>query len=45
MGCAVKQRGDDRLNVVSGSTVRKEVFMLSKILGFVEHEPIVLHFR
>jgi integrase len=29
---------DDRLKVVSGSTVRKEIFMLSKILGFAEHE-------
>lgn len=29
---------DDRLKKVAGSTVRKELFLLSKILGFAEHE-------
>jgi integrase len=33
----VKYR-DDRLKTVSGSTVRKEIFMLSKVLGFGEIE-------
>lgn len=29
---------DDRLKIVSGSTVGKEIFMLSKLLGFAEQE-------
>ncbi len=34
----VAQYRDDRLKVVSGSTVRKELYMLSKVLGFCEAE-------
>lgn len=34
----VKKYRDDRLKIVSGSTVRKELYMLSKLFGFAEKE-------